>query len=365
VASVLNNAPAIFPAGTNIVTWIVTDTSGNTNSCQQKVIVNQICFGGLYASPLTDQAICPCGYATFETTVGSPDPVTFTWRHNSQIIPGATNNSLVLYSVKPADIGTYAVEIRTPCNVLTESAALHLLSATAANPATLVNTSPIQIVDDDNANPYPSMINVPCLMGRVQNLTVSLNGFEHAFPSDVGVLLAAPDGTGITLMSDAGGSYSVSGTALTFSAAATNFVPEYDMITNGVYLPSDYNPGEFGSLATVTNLTDFQGINPNGQWGLYVLDDTFGDAGAIAGWTLQIQWQTAVPELRNPLWLTNGVFQAEVHGLMGYSYVVEGSTDLKTWVALSTNAVTSDPTVFIDPHSGQYSYRFYRVSTCP
>jgi subtilisin-like proprotein convertase family protein len=365
VASLSNNAPASFPAGTNFVTWTVTDTSGNTSSCQQKVIVNQICFGQLYASPLADQTVCPCGYASFETTVGSPDPVTFTWRHNGQLIGGATNNTLFLYSLKTADAGSYTVEVRTPCNSVIEGANLRLLNTIGSNPATFLSTNSIDIVDDSDANPYPSVINVQCLPGRVQSVTVTLNGFEHAFPSDVGVLLAAPDGTGITLMSDAGGSYSISGTVLTFSAAATNFVPEYDMITNGVYLPSDYNPGEFGSLATVTNLSSFQGIDPNGAWGLYVLDDTFGDAGSIVSWTLQLQWQTNIPVLLNPQMLSNGVFQAEVHGLAGYSYLVQGSTDLKTWVPLATNAIASDPTLFIDTHSPQFPYRFYRVSPCP
>ena len=39
VASVTNNAPTSFPPGTNIVTWTVYDTSGNSNSCLQYVIV--------------------------------------------------------------------------------------------------------------------------------------------------------------------------------------------------------------------------------------------------------------------------------------------------------------------------------------
>jgi hypothetical protein len=39
VASVVNNAPATFPLGTTIVTWTVTDGSGNKTSGTQKVIV--------------------------------------------------------------------------------------------------------------------------------------------------------------------------------------------------------------------------------------------------------------------------------------------------------------------------------------
>jgi gliding motility-associated-like protein len=39
VASLTNNAPAEFPLGTTIVTWIVYDIHGNSDSCQQTVIV--------------------------------------------------------------------------------------------------------------------------------------------------------------------------------------------------------------------------------------------------------------------------------------------------------------------------------------
>ncbi len=39
VTAVTNNAPAIFPLGTNVVTWTVVDSSGNLNSCAQRVIV--------------------------------------------------------------------------------------------------------------------------------------------------------------------------------------------------------------------------------------------------------------------------------------------------------------------------------------
>ena len=39
VATVTNNAPTAYPLGTNVVTWSVTDGSGNTNTCAQRVIV--------------------------------------------------------------------------------------------------------------------------------------------------------------------------------------------------------------------------------------------------------------------------------------------------------------------------------------
>ncbi len=40
VASVTNNAPAVYVKGVNFVTWTVTDKSGNTRTCVQRVTVN-------------------------------------------------------------------------------------------------------------------------------------------------------------------------------------------------------------------------------------------------------------------------------------------------------------------------------------
>ena len=34
-----NNAPAQFPVGTNTVTWTAFDPTGNSSTCQQRVIV--------------------------------------------------------------------------------------------------------------------------------------------------------------------------------------------------------------------------------------------------------------------------------------------------------------------------------------
>ena len=42
VASVTNNAPAVYANGVNFVTWTVTDKSGNTRTCVQRVTVNDV-----------------------------------------------------------------------------------------------------------------------------------------------------------------------------------------------------------------------------------------------------------------------------------------------------------------------------------
>jgi uncharacterized repeat protein (TIGR01451 family) len=71
-------------------------------------------------------------------------------------------------------------------------------------------------------------------------------------------------------------------------------LPDSTAIIGGTYAPTDYEPGDpfappapagaAGSTFAIFNATDPQGI-----WSLYVVDDTTGDAGSIAGgWSLSL-----------------------------------------------------------------------------
>ena len=54
VASVTNNAPDLFPAGTNLVTWTVYDIAGNYASATQTVVVVPSRTGDCDGDGLTD-----------------------------------------------------------------------------------------------------------------------------------------------------------------------------------------------------------------------------------------------------------------------------------------------------------------------
>jgi hypothetical protein len=159
------------------------------------------------------------------------------------------------------------------------------------------NTSPIAIdVNGVPGNPYPSTINVTGQTGSILGVTVTLNGFSHTWPSDVDVLLVGPGGQKSLLMSDAGGSFDVSGVNLTFDPAATGPLPS--ILTGGTYLPTDFDDGlggdTFNAPAPIgpyaADLSVFNGTDPNGTWSLYVMDDfLYEDSGSIAqGWSLNL-----------------------------------------------------------------------------
>lgn len=179
-------------------------------------------------------------------------------------------------------------------------------NASAATVNIYGNTNPITIPVSGATTPYPSTIAVSGLTGNVvTKVSVQLNGFTHGYPADVDVLLVGPGGERVMLMSDAGGG-SANAVAddiyLTFSPTATAGVPQSAMLSTATLLPANYPNDEDSTdfsdpfpdpAPTVldrepTDLTVFNGTNPNGSWKLYVNDDYLPlDGGDIdGGWTL-------------------------------------------------------------------------------
>lgn len=60
VASVTNNAPTIYIKGVNFVSWTITDKSGNTRTCVQRVTVNDVEKPTLTCPP--EQTLCKVPY---------------------------------------------------------------------------------------------------------------------------------------------------------------------------------------------------------------------------------------------------------------------------------------------------------------
>ncbi len=160
---------------------------------------------------------------------------------------------------------------------------------------TFSNTAAISIPESGNATPYPSSIAVSGLTGTVTKVTATLNGFGHAYPDDVDVLLVGPAGQKMLLLSDAGSGGAVTGLNLTFDDAAPSALPDGTFLASGTWKPSVYETGsdDFTGPAPGppygTTLSDFNDRDPNGTWSLYVRDDFTGMSGAVAGgWSLNI-----------------------------------------------------------------------------
>ncbi len=173
-------------------------------------------------------------------------------------------------------------------------------SRTTAPPGVeFANSAGITINDLAPATPYPSNIAVGGLSGVISKVRVTLRGLSHTFPNDIDILLVGPTGQNIILMSDVGGNGpGVAGVNLTFDDDAALSLDTASNPATGTYRPTnsgggDTFPGPAPAPTAAATLSAFNGTNPNGTWSLYVVDDTGGDVGTIAGgWTIDFVMAT-------------------------------------------------------------------------
>lgn len=156
------------------------------------------------------------------------------------------------------------------------------------------NTTGLVIPDAGPAVPYPSTIQVSGVVIRVDQVSVTISNLSHTYPDDLDLLLVGPLGQSALLMSDVGGGTAASHVTLKFSDEANVAIPDEGPLVGGTFRPTNgqAEPDVFPAPAPAgpygQNLSVFNGLDPNGTWSLYVLDDFAKDSGSILdGWTLQ------------------------------------------------------------------------------
>ena len=233
---------------------------------------------------------------------------------NISIIQTATANGTNTYqlTVLPAGVETGVAKITVEANDNVGQKANASFFA-QVNPAPVfLNADGAILIPEGapvaaTAQPYPSRTIVSGLDGYVTGVKVTLLGLSHIYPSDIDVLLVSPDNKATILLAHAGGSTPVvsarisiadGGTTLNVSDALQNF---------GQYAPASFGSGlDFGvpnvpASSYKTNLTSLTGAgtHPNGDWSLYVRDNTYPIGGLISGWILTSR--PAQPLRRVPL----------------------------------------------------------------
>ncbi len=175
-----------------------------------------------------------------------------------------------------------------------------------SNPAIITIPAGAPATTSGPAAPYPSTINVAGVVGNVSKVTATLNNMNHTFPDDIDVLLVGPGGQKLLLMSDAGGSADLVNNTYTFDDAAASTLADGALNASGTYRPSNFGTGDtFPAPAPVGPYPDpqllsvFNGVNPNGTWSLFIVDDVGGDIGNVnGGWSLNIT--TSAPACTTP-----------------------------------------------------------------
>ena len=179
----------------------------------------------------------------------------------------------------PTDLGTIQYTLRLGTILNTPNV--------ASNPASMLIPG---TGTTGNASPYPSTIAVSGISGSVSKVTATLTGLNHTFPGDVDVLLVGPLGQTVVLMSDVGSGTDAVNVNITFDDAAPSIGAA---VVSGTFRPTNSGttdpfpaPAPAGRGAA---LSAFNGIDPNGTWSLYIVDDASLDSGSLTGgWSLTI-----------------------------------------------------------------------------
>jgi subtilisin-like proprotein convertase family protein len=155
------------------------------------------------------------------------------------------------------------------------------------------------------ADPYQTTIDVQGFKrAKIVDVNLTLRNFSHTYTPDVDVLLVAPGGRNAVVMGDVGDNPDVTNITVRLDDEAANPLPVGlgNPLAAGSFQPFDsmgLTDGDNPNLLTFPApaptpsgsdaLSTFDGISPNGQWRLFVLDDNGWDTGAIAGgWSLEI-----------------------------------------------------------------------------
>jgi len=160
----------------------------------------------------------------------------------------------------------------------------------------------ITIPDSGNGVPYPSALTVSGAGPYLCSTRLRVSNIVHSFPDDIDILLSSPAGSpNLIAMSDVGGSNALPapGVTIVIDDAAANPLPDATALTSGAWKPANYAPADtFPAPAPVpsaaTTMSTFTGINPNGTWNLWLVDDATGDLGSTGVWCLELATICAV-----------------------------------------------------------------------
>src|SRR5215210_4342198 len=114
--------------------------------------------------------------------------------------------------------------------------------------AVFTNSDEITIPDSGAANPYPSTINVSGLVTAISNtpgnVKVTLNGLNHTYPADLGIVLVGPTGAALLLQDRVTSGQDAVDVTYTISDDGETRLPANSGITPGTYKPTAYISGD-------------------------------------------------------------------------------------------------------------------------
>jgi subtilisin-like proprotein convertase family protein len=383
----LTIVPQPYTFGTNTITVNALDPDGNISSAQFQMGVTFAPQPPLFVSVPADQTLClweddPMFFSVWSPQ-GGPLRIVAVSPDNPTLIPSVevfqvgSENGTNRYSLSliPSGVatGTATILIEASDGTLRSTATFKITVPTDCGFFAPV-TVPISIppgplsagaLQEGEATPYPSIISVNGLSGVVTRVTAILIGLNHQHPEDLDILLVSPDTTrAVMLMGHAGLGSPANSLRITFADNASP-IPAFGTLSSQTYGPANYSPGLSLPLPAPaepyeTNLSVFNGLSPNGDWKLYVLDDTYPDGGSIdGGWLLRLE---LAPQTKLFMSHNGDLLSITVNGATNSLYALQSSLDLVNWSDAGNVTTGADGTGKFDSQiDTSATARFYRL----
>ncbi len=190
VATVTNNAPAVFPVGATTVTWTVTDVHGNTATAPQIVTVTPVSISAtasvtpLYPFPGQEIQTIYLGYSSsaqsesisMAAPSGGTAPYSYSWKQS-----GCNSTTLSTLS-NTANSYTFSPTSSMICRSDSDNVFTFVITTTDAHGCTVSKTKKINVVDPFVGNKIMICHRPPGNPTNTQMLTVSAN----AIPAHLG-----------------------------------------------------------------------------------------------------------------------------------------------------------------------------------
>ncbi len=151
------------------------------------------------------------------------------------------------------------------------------------------STTNMVIPDEGPSTPASTAIAIPADRGQVTDVVVTLNGLSHTYMYDLEVWVSH-NGTTVKLLDEAGDwSRETTPRTFTFDDEAATVLPWSSTLSpSGSSKPTDGSGG--GETPVATSLAVFDGQAATGTWELFIVDQSAGDEGSLAGWSLDIDY---------------------------------------------------------------------------
>ncbi len=160
---------------------------------------------------------------------------------------------------------------------------------------TFVSPTAVTVPAIGAATPYPSTLRLTGITGTVRTVSVTLSNLFHTNPDHLDLLLVGPLGQKVLLLSDAGGTLDITNLTLRIDDRAGAALPDSTQLVSGTFRPSNYDttdalPAPAPAAPYGATLAAFQGLDPNGDWQLFLADDTANETGGlVGGWAITVE----------------------------------------------------------------------------